>query len=260
MKSITIDSYLNSIECVTGRAEKSAEDTQVPAVLTPTSREKNARKIAALFVAPIAIAACWLACSSTSHGQNAAASALRLPTFALPEGPQTTPPPDRQLAAVSPTNGTEIKSRLRLDGCGELTVKNGTPYDAIVNVVEPRTRRVVRSFYVQSRKNFVEKNLAPDAYDVYFSTGKDWDSKSRLFQDDAYYGRLERPIWFYEREDPLTGKTEYRGYEITLQSVEGGDSAFLPVDRETFQALMNQSSDSAQLEPHPANQNQPKSN
>lgn len=224
MRSITIDSYLNSLQ----RAG--------------------------------AVAACLLACSSSIHAQSAAATPHGLQIFALPGNSATLPARDHALPAVSLSNGTEIKSRLRLDGSGELTIKNGTSYDAIVNVVEPRTQRVVRSFYVQSGKNFVEKNLAPDAYDVYFSTGKDWSSQSRLFQADAYYGRLEGHIAFYEREDPLTGKTEYRGYEVTLQAVAGGDSVFLPVDQATFQALMNQSSDSAQLEQHPASKNLPNAN
>jgi hypothetical protein len=237
MRSITTKSYPTSIQCAAHRARKSTEE-----------------------ICMLAVTAGLLVCPSAVHGQNATAAGLRVPTFALPENPQIAAPRSRELSTITLSNGTEIKSRLRLDGSGELAIKNGTPYDAIVNVVEPLTHRVVRSFYVQSGKNFVEKNLAPDAYDVYFSTGKDWDSKSRLFQADAYYGRLEREIAFSERLDPATGKTEFRGYEVTLQAVAGGDSVFLPVDPATFQALMNQPSDSAQLEQHPASKNQPNAN
>jgi hypothetical protein len=148
------------------------------------------------------------------------------------------PPAQSGLPAVSLSNGTEIKSRLRLEGHGELTLKNGTSFDAIVNVVEPQSRSVVRSFYVQAGKTFVEKNIAPGMYHVYFSTGKDWDSATRSFQDNALYGRFERPIDFYETENPITGNMEFRGYSVTLQYVEGGDEACLPVDKQTFQQMM----------------------
>jgi len=150
---------------------------------------------------------------------------------------------------ISLGNGTEIKSRLNLDGHGELTIKNGTSYDAIVNLVEPGSQRLVRSFYVQSRKEFVEKSIAPGTYEIYFSTGKGWDAKSLTFQDDAIYGRFERRVQFSEHQDPFTGKIEFRGYEVTLQAVEGGDeAACLPVDKRTFQKMMEQTADSAKLE------------
>jgi hypothetical protein len=152
--------------------------------------------------------------------------------------PNPAPAPQNGLSAVSLSNGTEIKNRLRLEGHGELTLKNGTSFDAIVNVVEPRGRSVVRSFYVQAGKTFVEKNIAPGIYQVYFSTGKDWDSRTRSFQDDALYGRFERQIDFYETENPLTRNMEFRGYSVTLQYVEGGDEACLPVDKQTFQQMM----------------------
>jgi hypothetical protein len=155
-------------------------------------------------------------------------------------------------AASGLSNGTEIKSRLWLDGCGELNIKNGTPYDAIVNLVDHRTRRLVRSFYVQSDKNFVEKNIAPGIYEIYFSTGKDWDSRSLSFNYDASYARLERQIEYTERADPLTGQIAYRGYNVTLEATEGGEVTSFPVDKQTFQAMMmDQPTNSAQVEKAP---------
>jgi hypothetical protein len=204
---------------------------------------------AAPTLAPIALAVCILALCSPSYRWYGVVAAPWLPPTISIQNPHPAPPPNDEKPAVSLVNGTEIKSRLRLDGHGELTIKNGTSFDAIVNLVEPRTRSVVRSLYVQSGKNFVEKNIAPGPYQIYFSTGKDWDSKTRSFQDDALYGRFETQIEFYEREDPLTGKMEFRGYAVTLQYVEGGDVACLPVDKQTFQEMMmDRPSDSAHLE------------
>jgi hypothetical protein len=186
---------------------------------------------------------------SVSHRWSGAESAplkYSIPSIQYSQHP---PVPGTPKAAASLGNGTEIKSRLRLDGHGELTIKNGTSYDAIVNLVEPQDKRLVRSFYVQSHKEFVEKSIAPGTYEIYFSTGKSWDAKSLSFQDDAIYGRFERQVQFSEHQDPFTGKIEFRGYEVTLQAVEGGDeAACLPVDKQTFQKMMEQRTDSAKLE------------
>jgi hypothetical protein len=185
---------------------------------------------------PAIFAVCLLAFWSSSRPWNAVDTAAQLAPVTSIQSPS--PAPDAGKAGVSLGNGTEIKNRLRLEGRGELTINNGTSFDAIVNLVEPRTNWVVRSFYVQAGKSFVEKSIAPGIYEIYFSTGRDWDTKTRSFRDDAIYGRFERRIEFYEKEDPFTGKVEFRGYEVTLQAVEGGDMTCLPVDKQTFQQMM----------------------
>lgn len=195
-------------------------------------------------------AVCILAFWSSSQSGNVVDTAALLPPVTSIQNPAPAPGAGKMAASLG--NGTEIKNRLRLEGRGELTIKNGTSFDAIVNLVEPRTKWVVRSFYVQSGKNFVEKSIAPGIYEIYFSTGRDWDAKTRSFHDDAIYGRFERRIEFYEREDPFTGKVEFRGYEVTLQAVEGGDMACLPVDKQTFQQMMmDQPTESAKVTSRP---------
>jgi hypothetical protein len=196
----------------------------------------------------ITFTVCVLSLSSSSYRFNAIETASRLFPDNSIGNPRPARTPSGGNAAASLINGTEIKDRLRLDGRGEVTIKNGTSYDAIVNLVEPTTMRAVRSFYVQTGKTFVEKNIAPGRYEIYFSTGKDWDSSTRLFEKDASYGRLERSIEFSEKLDVSTGQVRFCGFEVTLQAVEGGDVASLPVDRQTFQAMMEQPSDSAKLE------------
>lgn len=204
-------------------------------------------------LAPAAIVVCILALWGSTHRLDGRLNGIDALHWLHPaisvRNPNPAPPSQNEMPAVSLNNGTEIKSRLRLEGHGELTLKNETSFDSIAILVDPRTRSVVRSFYVQASKSFVEKNIAPGIYQLYFSTGKDWDSRTRSFQDDVIYGRFERQINFYERQDSLTGNTEFRGYTITLQYVEGGDEACLPIDKQTFQQMMmDQPSDSAKLE------------
>jgi hypothetical protein len=245
MNSITNDSYFPGVQCGPNRTT-----WLIPTSLPPVRRLRPGRNTWSGGALWLAIGAAvllllWNAGMSSSRVEGAA------PLHPVASTPAPEPP--RSFSGLngglSLGNGTEIKSRLNLDGHGELTIKNGTSYDAIVNLVEPSDKRLVRSFYVQSHKEFVEKNIAPGVYEIYFSTGKGWDAKSLSFQDDAIYGRFERPVQFSEHEDPFTGKIEFRGYEVTLQAVEGGDvAACLPVDKQTFQKMMEQRTDSAKLE------------
>lgn len=209
-------------------------------------------------LAILILSACALALSNLSSSTTFVDTVARfLPTTSY-QAPQ--PPPQGSRLAVSLATGTEIKGRLRIDGYGELNIKNGTSYDAIVNLVEPHAMQAVRSVYVQAGKNFVEKNIAPGTYEIYFSTGIDWDATARSFVKDASYGRLERQISYYEAPDLATGQTKYCGFEITLQATEGGDVASLPVDKQTFQQMMDQPADSAQLVPRSPNSGKSQTN
>jgi hypothetical protein len=250
MISITNDSYFPGVECGPYRTTR-----LIPSSLLSRFRRlqsgveyTNAMTGHAPLLALAAAAAVLLLwnASLSSNGVEGAAQVHPLVSMQAPEPPRIF---GGLNGGLSLGNGTEIKSRLMLDGHGELTIKNGTSYDAIVNLVEPQDKRLVRSFYVQSHKEFVEKNIAPGTYEIYFSTGKGWDAKSLSFQDDAVYGRFERQVQFSEHQDPFTGKIEFRGYEVSLQYVEGGDvAACLPVDKQTFQKMMEQRTDSAKLE------------
>ena len=243
MVTITSDSYLLNVRRCPMQGECLSTQGSFPSPILNWS--SFARKVyshdksfltPAVTLTPILIAVCILTFWLSSQLRSAADRASAPPQITRVQNSSPGPGPGK--LAVSLSNGTEIKNRLRLEGRGELTIKNGTSFDAIVNLVEPKTNWVVRSFYVQSGKNFVEKSIAPGIYEIYFSTGRDWDSKTRGFHDDAIYGRFERRIEFYERQDPFTGEIEFRGYEVTLQAVDGGDMACLPVDKQTFQQMM----------------------
>ncbi len=248
MKSITDDSYFLGVPCGPYRT------TWLNSIFLPWPFRKSCpgvrpeRTIGAPYFIPF-LAAFLLLFWNANLRLTGVDSAAQFRPLAATQSPQLPKIPGGWNGGISLGNGTEIKSRLCLDGHGELTIKNGTAYDAIVNLVEPGNQRLVRSFYVQSHKEFVEKSIAPGTYEIYFSTGKSWDAKSLSFEDDAIYGRFERQVQFSEREDPFTGKIEFRGYEVTLQAVEGGDvAACLPVDKQTFQKMMQQQTDSAKLE------------
>lgn len=251
MPNITDDSYLHDLRlgrsvslrpCGSGLVAAGAWPQNIP--FEPISSGVVMRVFGMLI---FSVSLLWLSSwNSTFNSLESSAG-----TFAqwIPTASFQAPPPSSPggRSAVSLATGTEIKGRLRIDGQGELNIKNGTSYDAIVNLVEPHTLQAVRSVYVQAGKTFIEKNIAPGTYEIYFSTGIDWDTTARSFVKDASYGRLERQISYYEAPDLATGQTKYCGFEITLQATEGGGVASLPVDKQTFQLMMDQAGDTAQV-------------
>jgi len=243
MLPITCDSYLPMVS--RSRAVRSLPFSSCAALPDPNEIKRFGTRI---FV-PLAVALCVLSLCNTAGRSNVDTAGFPFHPFSSFQAPD--PSPMNSLPAVSLTNGTEIKSRLFIDGHGELNIKNGTSYDALVNLVDPHLMRAVRSFYVQAGKNFVEKNIAPGVYEIYFSTGTDWDARTRSFRVDASYGRLERQISYRESQDPATGEVAFQGFEVTLQASEGGDVASLPVDKETFQAMMDPPAETARNAEHP---------
>jgi hypothetical protein len=138
-------------------------------------------------------------------------------------------------------NGTELRRRQRTGGLGDLTVQNGSSGDAIVNLVDSTKNRVIRSFYVRSNMSFTEKGIRPGTYEIYFSTGSDWNPGARSFDHDAEYFQFGHNLDFSEHESQETGKVEYHKFEITLQPVVGGTVQSSSINRQDFEQMMNQS-------------------
>ena len=137
MNSITNDSYFPGVQCGPYRTTQ------------PIPGSLRFPLPALAITAAAVILLLWNAKPSLS-GVEAAPPFQPFVSVQAPEPPRSS---GGLNGGISLGNGTEIKSRLNLDGHGELTIKNGTSYDAIVNLVEPGSQRLVRSFYVQSRRS-----------------------------------------------------------------------------------------------------------
>jgi hypothetical protein len=155
-------------------------------------------------------------------------------------------PIDRNDVELTPTvrilNGTELRKRRHLHGLGELTVENGTEYDAVVLLVELNTEKTIRNFYVTAGNTFTEPRIAPGLYAIYFVTGSDWNPELKTFNSNANYSQFGRNVEFSEKPDQVSGKIEYSTYKITLQPVIGGDAAIYPSNKDAFNKLMNDAS------------------
>jgi hypothetical protein len=141
--------------------------------------------------------------------------------------------------ALSLPNGTELRKRRHLNGHGELTVENGTQYDAVVHLVDLNSEKTIRTFYVKTGDAFVERQISPGLYGVYFTTGLDWNKDLRTFNSSASYSQFGKNMEFSEKSDPDSGKIEYSTYQITLHQVLGGNTPTYPSDKNAFDKLMN---------------------
>jgi hypothetical protein len=140
---------------------------------------------------------------------------------------------------VSLPNGTELRKRRHLNGRGELTVENGTSFDAVVHLVDLNSEKTIRTFYVKAGNTFTEQRISPGLYGVYFATGTDWNGGLKTFNSSASYSQFGRNMEFTEKPDADKGKIEYSTYQITLQPVKGGNAATYPSDKSAFDKYMN---------------------
>ena len=141
--------------------------------------------------------------------------------------------------ALSLPNGTELRKRGHLNGVGELTVENGTSYDAVVHLVDLKTEHPIRTFYVRQGSTFTERQIATGLYGIYFATGLDWNRSVKKFTTAASYSQFGRNLEFSEKRDSGSREVEYATYKITLQTVVGGDVSPLPSDKDSFDKMMN---------------------
>jgi hypothetical protein len=136
-------------------------------------------------------------------------------------------------------NGAEIRKPRHLNGHGELTVENGTSFDAVIHLVDLNSGKTVRTFYIRAGNTFTERQIAPGLYGLYFTTGSDWNVASKVFNSSASYSQFARKVEYSENPDPDAGKIKYSTYKITLQPVPGGDAATYPLDKDAFDKMMN---------------------
>lgn len=160
----------------------------------------------------------------------------------LPPGLTVYPIDNPTQPAFSLPNGTEIRKRGHLNGRGELTVENGTSYDAVVLLVDLNTGKTIRTFYVVTGNAFTERQISPGLYGLYFSTGTDWNTASKTFNSAASYSHFGENLEYTEKIDQATEKVETITYKISLQPVQGGNAEIEPSDKDSFDKIMNDGS------------------
>jgi|GEM_PF-3156986 len=157
----------------------------------------------------------------------------------LPPGSTVYPIDNPTQPALSLPNGTEVRKRRNLNGRGELTVENGTSYDAVVLLVDLNSGKTIRTFYVVTGNAFTERQISPGLYGLFFGTGTDWNTATKKFNSAASYSHFGENLEYTEKIDQDTEKVEMITYKVSLQPVLGGSAEIEPSDKDSFDKIMN---------------------
>jgi hypothetical protein len=142
----------------------------------------------------------------------------------------TQPPPgdsDRRLA-----NGQFVRSGSR-NGKGELTIDNGGEHDAVITMA--MNGSPMYSVYVRKGATYPVRGIQDGIYEIFFTTGTDWDSQNRDFTRDRALQRFDQTFNF------TTTRTEtelrWTTGKITLNPVVGGNASTSSVDPKDYPAV-----------------------
>lgn len=162
---------------------------------------------------------------SAADGLRSAASALATadPSRSYQVGsfvPKETRDGNRRLS-----NGSYVKRTQ--GGLGQLKIENGGT-DAVISIVRGKT--AVTRVYVRSKSNFTVRGVRDGTYQVFMTSGKDWDNRLKGFSRDCEFERFDDSFKF-----STTSRT-YTGWTITLTPVVGGNASTSDVDPDAFPA------------------------
>lgn len=135
-------------------------------------------------------------------------------------------PAPRQLPDRHDANGTVLRSAS--SGNGTATVENGTDHDAVVTLSQEG--RAVTSLYVTRSGTAQMSNIPDGAYDVFFTSGTDWDGGQ--FTRSCAFQRFEATATF--TTTTTMSEVEYTTYQMTLQPSPSGNARVVTVSPDSF--------------------------
>lgn len=134
-------------------------------------------------------------------------------------------------AYYRPENGANTFEKRESYGLGRLEVDNGLSKDAHVILAHPKSQLPVCSMYIHSQGQATLVGIPNSEYEVFFSTGTDWDAVDYRFTSNAVYQKFNNTI-VYE-----TKNQKYTIWTITLHPVEGGTEGTESVPPDEFPAI-----------------------
>lgn len=181
------------------------------------------------------LAVCGLLVLVSCSGDDQSSSPPSYPyTFSAPVASQSETIPKQPL--IVPTNRSLPSSTVLVSpakrGRGSLKVSNGTNRDAYIKLVDPHSRKLVAAFYVKSNSTLKLKKVPDGTYQVLFVLGEDWDSKTRSFTRSKRFAKFDRSLDFTTTRS--TNRIQYRVFELTLNSVFGGNATSSEVNDQEF--------------------------
>ena len=117
------------------------------------------------------------------------------------------------------TNGQVLRHS---SGPGSLTINNsGT--DAIVTLTKVGTKTPVASVYVRANADTTLKNIPGSTFDIYVTSGTDWDSASQKFTRQCSYQKTDS-TWDFSDSDWTLTLTEQIGGNLSVSTLNAGDA------------------------------------
>jgi hypothetical protein len=136
---------------------------------------------------------------------------------------------DRALKASRPPNGT-IFLQTSTQGRGELTIDNGSNFDALVKLVSPQRKYTFISVYIHAGRSATVTNIRPNSYKLIFALGEGWDESRNAMVRIASTAAFEKLLTFVRSQD------HYTSFKVTLHPVVGGNTQTAAISKEDFLA------------------------
>jgi hypothetical protein len=124
--------------------------------------------------------------------------------------------------ARSLTNGENIAPPSGETGLGTLKVINGTHDDAAIKLVDRNSGKTHRFVYLRANRDITLKGIASCLCTLKFSTGNDWNSRSRKFLRNSFFSQFDQVLDF--REVRTTSSVQWMTYTATLHPVTHGNA------------------------------------
>lgn len=113
-----------------------------------------------------------------------------------------------------PANGRVLVNKVS-GGSGELNIRNNRDLDNLFVLSDPANPQVpLLAVYLRAGSSTTVSGIADGIYEAYFSFGTDFDTHSKKFTKDSYYGRFE------EHEQVETVHMADGSYQYTILEAE----------------------------------------
>lgn len=129
-------------------------------------------------------------------------------------------------------NGQFVRAGSRT-GRGELTIDNGGGQDAVVSLTTNKSPAF--SVYVRNGSKYTVKGIRDGTYEIFFTTGVDWDSQNRAFTRDRTFQRFDDTLNFTTAK--TASEIRWSTWTLTLHSVIDGTANTSEVNPNDFPAL-----------------------
>lgn len=129
-------------------------------------------------------------------------------------------------------NGQFVRAGSRT-GRGELTIDNGGSQDAVISLAI--NKNPAFSVYVRNGSQYTVKGIRDGTYQIFFTTGADWDPQNRTFTRDRTLQRFDDTLNFATTK---TGnEIRWNNWTVTLHSVVGGTANAREINPNEFPVL-----------------------